>query len=46
MRRPRFGVAIDQGMTTLYRDGIDKVLRGITTIEEVYRVAKRTEEDA
>ncbi len=38
-------VATDQGMTTLYRDGIDKVLRGITTIEEVFRVAKRTEAD-
>jgi type IV pilus assembly protein PilB len=33
------------GMKTLYRDGINKVLRGITTLEEVYRVAKRTEDD-
>ena len=37
--------AIYDGMTTLYCDGIRKVLRGLTTIEEVYRVAKRTEQD-
>jgi type IV pilus assembly protein PilB len=30
-------------MTTLYDDGIRKVLRGITTLEEVARVAKRVE---
>ncbi len=35
--------AMEQGMNTLYRDGIDKVLRGITTLSEVYRVAKRVE---
>ena len=28
---------------TLYSDGIRKVLKGITTIEEVFRVAKKTE---
>ncbi len=33
------------GMTTLFRDGVDKVLKGMTTFEEVYRVAKRTEQD-
>jgi type IV pilus assembly protein PilB len=38
--------AISQGMKTLYVDGIRKVLRGITTLEEVYRNAKRTEQDA
>lgn len=38
-------VAVAQGMTTLYVDGIDKVMRGITTLEEVYRVAKRSESD-
>ena len=32
-------VAIDEGMSTLYDDGIQKVLNGITTIEEVTRVA-------
>ncbi len=37
--------AIAQGMTTLYVDGIRKALAGITTVEEVYRVAKRTEQD-
>jgi type IV pilus assembly protein PilB len=37
--------AIQEGMTTLYQDGIDKVLRGVTTLEEVFRIAKRTEED-
>lgn len=35
--------AIAQGMQTLYTDGIAKVLRGITTLEEVYRVSKRLE---
>jgi type IV pilus assembly protein PilB len=35
--------AIRQGMTTLYCDGIRKVMRGITTLEEVYRVSKKTE---
>jgi len=38
-------LAVQQGMRTLYQDGIDKVMRGITTLEEVYRVAKRTETD-
>jgi len=37
--------AIKEGMTTLYCDGIRKVLRGYTTLEEVYRVAKTTEQD-
>ena len=35
----------DGGMTTLFRDGVEKVLSGITTFEEIYRVAKRTEQD-
>ena len=39
-------VAIAEGMTTLYLDGLDKVIRGVTTLGEVYRVAKRTEADA
>ncbi|NQT55193.1 MAG: type II secretion system ATPase GspE [Desulfobacteraceae bacterium] len=30
--------AIEQGMTTLLQDGAQKVLKGITTIEEVFRV--------
>ncbi|QDV67911.1 Type II/IV secretion system protein [Rosistilla carotiformis] len=37
--------AIENGMTTLYADGIRKIMRGITTFEEVYRVAKKTEQD-
>jgi len=32
--------ARSQGMKTLVEDGADKVLKGITTIEEVYRVAQ------
>jgi type IV pilus assembly protein PilB len=35
--------ALSQGMTPLYNDGIRKALSGITTIEEVFRVAKRTD---
>ena len=37
--------AMSAGMTTLYQDGIAKVLKGFTTFDEVYRVAKRTEQD-
>ena len=29
--------AVGEGMRTLYWDGIDKVLRGVTTLEEVLR---------
>ena len=38
--------AITNGMSTLYTDGMLKVIRGITTFEEVYRVAKKTEQEA
>ena len=38
-------VAIAEGMKTMYQDGLLKVCRGITTLEEVYRVAKKTEQD-
>jgi len=38
--------ALSQGMKTLYIDGLDKAMQGITTLEEVYRVAKRTEQDS
>ncbi len=38
--------AISNGMSTLYTDGMLKVIRGITTFEEVYRVAKKTEQEA
>ncbi len=37
---------MSQGMATLYQDGLNKVMKGFTTFEEVYRVAKRTEQDA
>jgi type IV pilus assembly protein PilB len=37
--------AINQGMKTLYVDGLTKVMRGVTTLEEIYRNAKRTEQD-
>ncbi|MEM9586522.1 MAG: GspE/PulE family protein [Planctomycetota bacterium] len=36
---------IKNGMSTLYADGMLKVIRGITTFEEVYRVAKKTEQE-
>ena len=36
--------AIKEGMVTLFNDGIDKFCRGITTLSEVYRVAKKAEE--
>jgi type IV pilus assembly protein PilB len=32
--------AIEEGMTTMLDDGLDKVLKGLTTIEEVLRVTK------
>ncbi|MFC1832477.1 type II secretion system ATPase GspE [Thermodesulfobacteriota bacterium] len=32
--------AISQGMKSLLQDGADKVISGITTVEEVYRVAQ------
>ncbi|HEY4758945.1 MAG TPA: ATPase, T2SS/T4P/T4SS family [Thermoguttaceae bacterium] len=37
--------ALAEGMKTLYWDGIDKVLRGVTTLEEVLTTAKRAEGD-
>ncbi len=36
-------VAVVEGMKTLYADGIDKVCRGVTTLDEVMRVAKMSE---
>jgi type IV pilus assembly protein PilB len=38
-------VALAEGMRTLYRDGLDKAMRGITTLEEVMSTAKRSEGD-
>ncbi len=37
--------AIRNGMDTLFMDGVKKVLAGVTTFEEIYRVAKKTEQD-
>jgi len=37
--------AISKGMSTLYKDGLQKVMGGITTFEEVVRTAKKTEQD-
>ncbi|MDO4574582.1 MAG: ATPase, T2SS/T4P/T4SS family [Planctomycetia bacterium] len=37
--------AIAEGMKTLYMDGLLKVSKGITTIEEVMRVAKMSEDE-
>ncbi|HIA20321.1 MAG: GspE/PulE family protein [Pirellulaceae bacterium] len=37
--------AMSQGMGTLFHDGVQKILEGTTTFDEVYRVAKRTEQD-
>ena len=36
-------MAISEGLDTLYWDGVSKVLKGITTLDEVYKVAKRDE---
>jgi type II secretory ATPase GspE/PulE/Tfp pilus assembly ATPase PilB-like protein len=32
--------AIEEGMATMLDDGLDKVLKGLTTVEEVLRVTK------
>ena len=37
--------ALANGMNTVYADGIYKVCKGITTISEVFRIAKRQEGD-
>ncbi len=37
--------AIEEGMTTLYQDGLNKVMQGVTSLEEVFRIAKKTQQD-
>ncbi len=37
--------SIRAGMTTLYCDGLRKVINGISTLDEVYRTAKKTEQE-
>jgi general secretion pathway protein E len=32
--------AIEQGMTTLFRDGVIKIVKGVTTVDEVLRVTQ------
>jgi type IV pilus assembly protein PilB len=36
--------AVSQGMRVMFDDGVQKVLRGITTFDEVFRVSKRAEQ--
>jgi type IV pilus assembly protein PilB len=36
--------ACSQGMKVMFNDGVAKALRGITTLDEVFRVSKRVEE--
>ncbi len=38
-------VAVTEGMKTLYVDGLQKVCKGVTTLEEVVGTAKQTDED-
>jgi type IV pilus assembly protein PilB len=35
--------AVSQGMRIMFDDGVAKSLRGITTLDEVFRVSKRNE---
>jgi len=35
-------LAVQSGMKTLYKDGLIKVVKGVTTLEEVFRVAGKT----
>jgi type IV pilus assembly protein PilB len=35
--------AVGQGMRVMFEDGIAKAMRGITTLDEVFRVSKKTE---
>jgi type IV pilus assembly protein PilB len=35
--------AVSQGMKVMFDDGINKALRGITTLDEVFRVSKKAE---
>ena len=37
--------AQSEGMRTLQLDGIEKAVKGITTLDEVFRAAKRAESD-
>lgn len=34
------GIAVKNGMTTMFEDGIDKMMQGVTTLDEILRVTK------
>jgi type II secretory ATPase GspE/PulE/Tfp pilus assembly ATPase PilB-like protein len=34
---------VSTGMTVMFEDGVQKALRGITTLDEVFRVSKKAE---
>jgi type IV pilus assembly protein PilB len=36
--------AVTEGMITLYQDGLGKARQGITTLEEVFRTAKASDD--
>ena len=36
--------AVAQGMRVMFEDGVQKALKGLTTLDEVFRVSKRAEE--
>jgi type IV pilus assembly protein PilB len=36
--------AVSTGMSVMFEDGVQKALRGITTLDEVFRVAKKVEQ--
>jgi type IV pilus assembly protein PilB len=38
-------LAIQEGMSTMYVDGVRKAMTGLTTLDEVYRITKKTEQD-
>jgi type IV pilus assembly protein PilB len=38
-------LGMEEGMHTLFNDGVIKARKGITTLEEIYRIAKKTEQD-
>ena len=35
-------IAVEDGMRPMYRDGLDKVLEGVTTMDEIMRVTRST----
>ena len=35
--------AVTSGMNVMFEDGVQKAMRGITTLDEVFRVSKKSE---